>query len=261
MRGQGGHLVFPIRPKKHILGRGRWDLASCQVSLNSVQWFQKRSRKCEKLKPDGRTDDGRWDLASCQVCWIPFGSGALIISLLPGETDASWCIKIWFKQDVFVKNGRPLQQQSQNLAKSLSPTFWPRHCLSDRLLNKVADRLCVQTINKCLETVPTSVYSPRVEQTPFAGRSSARLHIKVADRLCVQTINNCLETVPTSVYSPRVEQTPFAGRSSARLHIKVADRLCVQTINNCLETVPTSVYSPRVEQTPFAGRSSVWTIV
>ena len=29
-----------------LLGRGRLDLASCQVSLNSVQWFQRRSRKC-----------------------------------------------------------------------------------------------------------------------------------------------------------------------------------------------------------------------
>ena len=33
------------RPKKHKLGRGRWDLASYQVSLNSVQQFQRRSRK------------------------------------------------------------------------------------------------------------------------------------------------------------------------------------------------------------------------
>ena len=94
MRGQGGHLVFPIgpkttnlveeveillhvkfrwipfsgfrgevenvsanqrpglpscfsdRPEKHKLGRERRDLASCQVSLNSCQWFQRRSRKC-----------------------------------------------------------------------------------------------------------------------------------------------------------------------------------------------------------------------
>ena len=93
IRGQGGHLVFPIGPKnvnlvedieillpvkfhwipfsgfrevenvsanqrpgrpscfsdrseKHKLGRGRWDLASCQVSLNSIQPFQRRSRKC-----------------------------------------------------------------------------------------------------------------------------------------------------------------------------------------------------------------------
>ena len=46
IRGQGGHLVFSYRPEKHKLGRGRWDLASCQVSLNSVQRFQRRSRKC-----------------------------------------------------------------------------------------------------------------------------------------------------------------------------------------------------------------------
>ena len=37
---------FSDRPEKHKLGRGRWDLASCQVSLNSVQRFQRRSRKC-----------------------------------------------------------------------------------------------------------------------------------------------------------------------------------------------------------------------
>ena len=30
-----------------------------QVSLNSVQWFQRRSRKCEKFTDDGRTNDGR----------------------------------------------------------------------------------------------------------------------------------------------------------------------------------------------------------
>ena len=107
IRGQGGHLVFPIgpkntnlvkdveillpikfrwipfssfrgevenvsanqrpgrpscfsdRPEKHKLGRGRWVLASCEVSLNSVQRFQRRSRKCEKLTTDGRRTDGR----------------------------------------------------------------------------------------------------------------------------------------------------------------------------------------------------------
>ena len=94
IKGQGGHLVFPIGPKntnlvedvkvllpvkfhwitigsyrgevenvsanqrpgrsscfcdqpeKHKLGRGHWDLASCQISLNSIQRFQRRSRKC-----------------------------------------------------------------------------------------------------------------------------------------------------------------------------------------------------------------------
>ena len=42
----GRPACFSNRPKKHKLGRGRWDLASCQVSLNSVQRFQRRSRKC-----------------------------------------------------------------------------------------------------------------------------------------------------------------------------------------------------------------------
>ena len=42
----GRPSCFSDRPKKHKLGRGHWDLASCQVSLNSVQRFQRRSRKC-----------------------------------------------------------------------------------------------------------------------------------------------------------------------------------------------------------------------
>ena len=44
-------------PEKHKLGRGRWDLAPRQVSLNSVQRFQSRSRKFEKHTTDGRTMD------------------------------------------------------------------------------------------------------------------------------------------------------------------------------------------------------------
>ena len=127
IRGQGGHLIFPINPKntnvvegveillpvkfrwipfsrfrgevenvsankrpgrpscfsdwpeKHKLGRGRWDLAYCYVSLNSVQRFQRRSRKClsqsearaailfsDRLEKH-KLCRGRWDLASCQV--------------------------------------------------------------------------------------------------------------------------------------------------------------------------------------------------
>ena len=71
---------FSDRPEKHKLGRGHWDLAPCQVSLNSVKRFQRRSRKYlsqsearaailffsdqpEKHKL-GR---GPWDLASYQV--------------------------------------------------------------------------------------------------------------------------------------------------------------------------------------------------
>ena len=37
---------FSDRLKKHKLGRGSWDLSSCQVALNSIQPFQRKSRKC-----------------------------------------------------------------------------------------------------------------------------------------------------------------------------------------------------------------------
>ena len=40
----GRPSCFSDRPEKHKLGRGRWDLVSCQVSLNSVPPFQRRSR-------------------------------------------------------------------------------------------------------------------------------------------------------------------------------------------------------------------------
>ena len=43
---QGRPSCFSDRHKKHKFGRGRWDLASCQVSLQSVQRLQRRSRKC-----------------------------------------------------------------------------------------------------------------------------------------------------------------------------------------------------------------------
>ena len=76
----GQQSCFSDRPEKHKLGRGRWDLASWQVSLNSVQQFQRWSRKCLSQSearaailffPIGpkkhKLGRGRWDLASCQV--------------------------------------------------------------------------------------------------------------------------------------------------------------------------------------------------
>ena len=45
IRGQGGHLGFPISLKNTNLDRGRGDLASCQVSWNSFQWFQGEKQK------------------------------------------------------------------------------------------------------------------------------------------------------------------------------------------------------------------------
>ena len=75
----GRPSCFSDRPEKHKLGRGRWDLASCQVSFNSVKQYQRRSLKCLTLSKAGqpfcfsdrpekhKPGRGRWDLASCQV--------------------------------------------------------------------------------------------------------------------------------------------------------------------------------------------------
>ena len=71
----GRPSCFSDRPEKHKL----WDPASCQVSLNSVQRFQTRSRKCVsqsearaaillfRSAQKHKLGRGRWILASCQV--------------------------------------------------------------------------------------------------------------------------------------------------------------------------------------------------
>ena len=75
----GRPFCFSDPPEKHKHGRGRWDLASYQVSLNSVQRFQRRSRKCLsqsearaailffRSAQKHKLGRGRWDLASYQV--------------------------------------------------------------------------------------------------------------------------------------------------------------------------------------------------
>ena len=40
----GWPFLFTDWPKKRKLGREFWDLGSCQLSLNSVQWFWRKSR-------------------------------------------------------------------------------------------------------------------------------------------------------------------------------------------------------------------------
>ena len=54
----GRPSCFSDRPEKHKLGRGHWDLASCQVSLNSPSAVSEKKSKMWKVN-DGRTDDGR----------------------------------------------------------------------------------------------------------------------------------------------------------------------------------------------------------
>ena len=70
---------FFDRPEKHKLCREHWDLASYQVSLNSIQRFQRRSRKCLsqsearaailffRSAQKHKLGRERWELASCQV--------------------------------------------------------------------------------------------------------------------------------------------------------------------------------------------------
>ena len=84
IRGQGGHLVFPIGPKNTNLVEGVEILPSCQVSLNSVQWFHMRSRKCLSQSEAGaaicfsdrpekhKLGRGLWDVVSVKFRWILF---------------------------------------------------------------------------------------------------------------------------------------------------------------------------------------------
>ena len=47
IRGRRGNFFFrSARKKKHKIVRGCLDLASCQIALNYVQRFQRRSRNC-----------------------------------------------------------------------------------------------------------------------------------------------------------------------------------------------------------------------
>ena len=76
----GRPSCFSDWPEKNKLGRGLWDLASYWVSLNSVQQFQRRSRKClsqsearaailffRSAQKKHKLGRGRWGLASYSV--------------------------------------------------------------------------------------------------------------------------------------------------------------------------------------------------
>ena len=79
----GRPSYFSDRPEKHKLGRGHWGLASCQVLLNSIQQFQRRSWKCLSqsearavvfrigLKNTNLVEDVEI-LLPAKFCWIPF---------------------------------------------------------------------------------------------------------------------------------------------------------------------------------------------
>ena len=81
---QGQSSWFSDRPEKHKLGRGHWDIASCQVSLNCVQQFQWRSETSLSQSEAGTAilffwsarnlEDEIKNLPTVKFCWIPFSS-------------------------------------------------------------------------------------------------------------------------------------------------------------------------------------------
>jgi hypothetical protein len=64
--GPGSHVGFPISAKKS--GRGPSSEHFWQVWLKSVQRFQRRRFKCEKLT-EGRTDDGRLPMTKAHMAY------------------------------------------------------------------------------------------------------------------------------------------------------------------------------------------------
>ena len=82
----GKQFLFTDWPgKKHKLGRGHWDLASCQLSLNSVQRFQSKSWKClsqwqtgadilffRSTRKNTKFVEDVDILLPVKFCWIPF---------------------------------------------------------------------------------------------------------------------------------------------------------------------------------------------
>ena len=88
----GQPFLFTDWPEKYKLGRGHWDLASCQVWLNSIQQFQRRSRKrfrgqCGHLvfpigsKNTNKVEDAE-SLLPVKFRWMPLSS-------FRGEVDKS----------------------------------------------------------------------------------------------------------------------------------------------------------------------------
>ena len=67
----GSHAEFQISTKKHKAGRGPSNEYFWQVWFKSVQWFQRRRFKCEKLK-DGRRrrmDDERLAMTKAHMAY------------------------------------------------------------------------------------------------------------------------------------------------------------------------------------------------
>ena len=139
----GGHLGFPIGPKNTNLVED--DHASRQVSLNSVQWFQKRSRKCLSQSEAGLPSwfsnrkekqlvRGRWDLASRQVslnsvrwfqrrsrkCLSQSEAGAAILVFdRPRKTQTCWWTLISFFLSSSVKFSSLVSEKRSKMSQPI----------------------------------------------------------------------------------------------------------------------------------------------
>ena len=99
---------------KHKLDRGRWDPASCRVSLHPVKRYQRRSREVSANQRSGRQScfsdrsekhklgRGRWNLASCHVFFIPF-------SCFRGEVKNVWANQRLGRSSCFSDMGEKTQ--------------------------------------------------------------------------------------------------------------------------------------------------------
>ena len=121
----GRPSCFSNRPEKHKLGRGRLDLVSCQVSLNSIQRFQRRSRKylsqSEARRPSCFSDQsekhklgrGCWDLASCL-------DSLNSVQRFLQRSRLRWAKKKFELPNLFFSSTLPETDKNFNLASQLS---------------------------------------------------------------------------------------------------------------------------------------------
>ena len=130
IRCQGGYLVFSDRPEQQKLSRGRWNFASCQVSLNAVQQFQRRSRKHFSQSETraailifGSAQKHKlcrefWDLASCQVSWN---------SVQQFQRRSQTCVKVTTDDSRRTVDGRTIVHLSIRLrcTNNISYTVFP----------------------------------------------------------------------------------------------------------------------------------------
>ena len=128
-------FLFTFRPEKHKLGRGLWDLNLCQVSLYSVQRFQRKSQNMSQSirgqrghivfsispKNTNLVEDVE-NLLSVKFRWIPF-SGFKEVENVSANKRQGWL-------SCFSDRPEKRRGKVENVSANQSPG-WPS-CFSDR---------------------------------------------------------------------------------------------------------------------------------